>query len=402
MKVLWFVSSLEQKGGGERFVLEGASAIRANHHEVIIVSDRVGPEASFDGRYDLSGVRCTGQAFDPGAGYLRRVFAKAAGLAALFRILREEAPDLVICQSEFDAIKLYALSKVLRFRYRTFIFGQMFQFKSDISKYATVFRRHLEAIVASSPGYRETVSLPPPRLSPLVWLVNEVVSRLKRRAIRASDRVFTLSNQVRWEVQLLYGMEAEVCRAAFSETYLDPAAISAPKPVGAVPHFISVCRLVDKKRVDLIIRAFGSLELPARLTVLGSGPEEDALRALAASTPRAGDIAVLGQVSDERLEALLGAADCFVSMDIADYNISVVEAMGKGLRVIVARDFDLAAIGDSVTGVLVVDPTEAALAEALRGIHGMMGPSSVNLPALQRVTWEHMAKACLADSGTTC
>ena len=54
MNSLWLVSSLEQKGSGERFVLEAVQEVPKQGHDVFIAGDRLAPAASFDGRYDLS------------------------------------------------------------------------------------------------------------------------------------------------------------------------------------------------------------------------------------------------------------------------------------------------------------------------------------------------------------
>lgn len=392
MKVLWFVSSLEQKGGGERFVLEGAQALRGQGHDVHVACDRLDAAASFDGRYDLSGVLCTAQAFDRGAGYASRAFNKLRGVLALHGVIRRLAPDVVVCQSEFDAIKLYLLSRVLRFRYRVFVFGQMYQFKTDISRYASVFRRHLDTIVASRPGYRETVTMPPPKLPRVTNAINEIVSRLKYRALRAADRVFTLSHQVKWEVSLVYGCDAVVCRAAFDEAYIDQALVTQPRGVGRPVRLLSVSRLVDKKRVHLTIEAFAASALNGHLTIIGGGPEEARLHALAKQCRRSADITFLGMVDDATLQRELAAADCFVSMDIGDYDISVVEAMGKGLRVLVASDFDLTEFGPGFGGVLSVEPAVAPLTAAIEAIPTMAPPSAANLPALRRLTWQSLGR----------
>jgi glycosyltransferase involved in cell wall biosynthesis len=397
MKILWFVSSLEQKGGGERFVLEAVLALRGLGHEVHIACDRLDAAASFDGRYELKDVLCTAQTFDQSRGYVGRALNKLRGIVAFHGVIRRFAPDLVICQSEFDAIRLYllSLSPSLNFRYRVFVFGQMYQFKTDISRYSSVFRRHLETIVASRPGYRDTVTMPPPRLPLLTKVVNEGVSLLKYRALRAADRVFTLSNQVRWEVSLVYGRDAVVCRAAFDLAYIDVHAVSQPRVVARPVRLLSVNRLVDKKRVDLTISAFAASTLDGHLTIIGTGPEGERLKAMARHCRRAADITFLGAVDDATLQCELATSECFISMDIGDYDISVVEAMGKGLRVIVATDFDMTEFGESFTGVAIVAPEVAALTLALENIPYMLPPSSLNLPALRRLSWQSLAETCV-------
>jgi glycosyltransferase involved in cell wall biosynthesis len=399
MKVLWFVSSLEQKGGGERFVLETVHALCDQGHDAHVVCDRLKRAASFDDRYDLSEVICTSQPFDSNAGYVSRVLSKLRGLSALYQAIHRFKPELVICQSEFDAIKLYLLSRVLRFRYRVFVFGQMYQFKTDITRYSTVFRRHLETVIASSPGYRDTVVMPPPKLPFQVWVINELVSRLKYQALKAADQVFTLSGQVRWEVGLVYDRDAIICRAAFDDSFIDTDRLSNPRPVGRPLRLLSVSRLVDKKRIDLTIEAFSSANLPATLTIIGSGPAEMRLKELAQNSFRREHITFLGAVDDATVLSELNKADCLISMDIGDYDISVVEAMGKGVRVIVASDFDMNEFGNKFGGAVSVYPDKVELAAAIDGIEQMSQPGMDNLPVLSRLTWQSLARTCIALAG---
>jgi glycosyltransferase involved in cell wall biosynthesis len=392
MKLLWFVSSLEQKGGGERFALEAVQALREQGHCVWIVCDRLTPAASFDGLYDLSEVISTEQHFDGSAAYLVRVLRKLRGIFALQRVIRELAPDLVVCQSEFDAIKLYILSSLLGFPYRVFVFGQMYQFKTDITRYSSVFREHLQTIVASRPGYRDTVQLPPPKLPLITLVVNELISRLKLRALTQADRVFTLSGQVRWEVGLVYRKDATVCRAAFNESFINRARLSNATPVSTPLRLLSVSRLVDKKRIDLTVEGFSRSRVPAVLHIVGTGPEELKLKALASASPRAKDIRFLGAVDDATLQQELAAADCFISMDIGDYDISVVEAMGQGLRVLVAADFDLTDFGPEFTGAMSVEPNPLALATAIDTVATLPPPGPANLKVLESLTWQSLAR----------
>jgi glycosyltransferase involved in cell wall biosynthesis len=302
----------------------------------------------------------------------------------------------VVCQSEFDSIRIKILSVLLRFPYRVFVFGQMFQFESDISKYSTVFRRFIPEVLEACPGYRETVHIPHPKLSPPVWLANELISRLKRWGVRGAAKVFTLSNQVKWEVEILYQRDASVLRAAFHEKDIDVSAVSSPRPVGRPPRFLSVCRLVPKKRVDIAIRALGLMREPGLLTVIGSGPELENLRTLAAASPVASSIRVLGSVSDETLKAELSAADGFISMDIGDFDISVVEAMAHGLRVLVAEDFDLSSFGSDFSGARRVVVSPEALADAMADLEEMPAPGPGNLRALGELTWQHMGREIVA------
>jgi len=75
-------------------------------------------------------------------------------------------------------------------------------------------------------------------------------------------------------------------------------------------RFLSCSRLGSEKRVDAVVRAFAQLDRPdTELVVIGSGPEEAALRRLA-GTVRNGRVTFLGRVDD----TLRGLADQVVGV----------------------------------------------------------------------------------------
>ncbi len=91
--------------------------------------------------------------------------------------------------------------------------------------------------------------------------------------------------------------------------------------------YLSVCRLVPNKRVDLLVRAFNSLKLP--LIVVGHGVEKEYLKELAGPT-----VQILGFQSKEKIENLMSRCRAFVYSGIEDFGIAPVEAMASGAPVI--------------------------------------------------------------------
>ncbi len=91
--------------------------------------------------------------------------------------------------------------------------------------------------------------------------------------------------------------------------------------------YLSVCRLVPNKRVDLLVRAFNRLQLP--LIIVGDGPEKEYLKKLAGPT-----VQVLGFQSPETIENLMSKCRAFVYAGIEDFGIAPVEAMASGAPVI--------------------------------------------------------------------
>ena len=91
--------------------------------------------------------------------------------------------------------------------------------------------------------------------------------------------------------------------------------------------YLSVCRLVPNKRVDLLVRAFNVLQLP--LIVVGDGVEKKYLKGIAGPT-----VQILGFQSMEKIENLMSKCRAFVYAGIEDFGISPVEAMASGAPII--------------------------------------------------------------------
>lgn len=139
-------------------------------------------------------------------------------------------------------------------------------------------------------------------------------------------------------------------------------------------RIVTVCRLVEKKGVDTLIRAFARLShSDARLTIAGDGPQRAELEQIARAEHVADRVTFLGAVTNDRVRELLQASDVFALPCRVDRNgdkdgipVVLMEAMACGLPVLSG---DLPAIRELVidqqTGRLVdgtdVDATAAAL-----------------------------------------
>jgi glycosyltransferase involved in cell wall biosynthesis len=153
-----------------------------------------------------------------------------------------------------------------------------------------------------------------------------------RPALRRADRVICVSaaeaaaldaevpGMAGWTVVIPNGVDVARIRAA------------PPRPVGR-PLVLSVGRLVAYKRVDLVVDAVSRLDRPVELVVVGTGPEDRRLRALAA---RLGvDARFVAHTSDEELHGWLRAASVLVSMSQREaFGLSVLEALAAEARVV--------------------------------------------------------------------
>ena len=129
--------------------------------------------------------------------------------------------------------------------------------------------------------------------------------------------------------------------------------------------YLSLCRLVPNKRVDLVVEAFNRTGLP--LVVIGDGPERRRLQAMAGP-----HIRILGRLPDAEVSGWLEHCRAFVYAGLEDFGIAPVEAMAAGAPVIA---YGAGGLCDSVrclaagtagpTGLLFPEQTAASLAAAV-------------------------------------
>ena len=91
--------------------------------------------------------------------------------------------------------------------------------------------------------------------------------------------------------------------------------------------YLTVCRLVSYKKVELIVKAFNQLGRP--LVVIGSGAQLSQLKAIAKS-----NVQLLGWQSQRVVEEYMAKAKAFVYAACEDFGIALVEAQACGIPVI--------------------------------------------------------------------
>jgi glycosyltransferase involved in cell wall biosynthesis len=170
-------------------------------------------------------------------------------------------------------------------------------------------------------------------------------------------------------------------------------------PDGA--EVVAVGRLIDEKRLDLLLDALAVLRgrgRATRATIVGDGPERAALDARARGLGLAEAVSFTGRVAEADVARHLRAARVLVLPSIREgYGMAVAEAQAAGVVPIVARGPFSAApdlVSDGVDG-LVVEPTVAALADAIDGLLGNPDRLAAMARAARETgggrTWDAMA-----------
>jgi glycosyltransferase involved in cell wall biosynthesis len=180
---------------------------------------------------------------------------------------------------------------------------------------------------------------------------------LRRRdaeAARRPDAFAVISSAVRDRVARFYGRDSVVVHPPVEVD--EVAATAGTRRPG---EFVWVGRLVGYKRPELVVEAFRGL--PYRLTMVGVGPLERALRA---SLPE--NVRLLGWLPRPELLELYRSSSGFVHVGEEDFGIALVEALAAGVPVVaLARGGALDIVRPDVDGLLVQDPDVELLRRAI-------------------------------------
>jgi glycosyltransferase involved in cell wall biosynthesis len=191
-----------------------------------------------------------------------------------------------------------------------------------------------------------------------------VFAVLERAAARWCAAIVTVSRHERDE-----GLRRRVGRPAqyrVVQNGVDVGRFSAdPRPTPG--RVVMVGRLAEPKRPDEAVRAVAALRPKvhdAHLLLVGDGPQEDAVRRLAAELGVESAVELLGRRDD--VAGLLAGASCFLlASRYEGCPLSVLEAMAAGLPVVVTRLGGIDEVVEHGRTGLVVDPDAAAIADAL-------------------------------------
>ena len=142
------------------------------------------------------------------------------------------------------------------------------------------------------------------------------------------------------------------------------AARSAPRGPNDAPMIGTVAGLRSEKNVARLLRAFALVPPPARLTIVGDGPEHAALQAEAQSLGIGERVHFTGHIDDPA--PLYARFDVFaLSSDTEQMPLSVIEAMAAGLPVAATDVGDVRAMLSAENAPFVSRLSETELARSL-------------------------------------
>ena len=194
-------------------------------------------------------------------------------------------------------------------------------------------------------------------------LLRPVLAHLARWDAATAGRVdsFVANSQyVAGRIRRYYNRGSTVVYPPVDTTFYYPSASTAAQP--STPTFLVVSALVPYKRLEVAIEA--CRQVGAKLRIVGRGPEEARLRALAGP-----DVEFLGWRSDEEIRDLYAGAAAVLLPGTEDFGMVPVEAQACGTPVVALGSGGACeTVQNGVTGVLVPDPSVTAFADGLNQV----------------------------------
>ncbi|PAW89312.1 MAG: hypothetical protein B9S33_03190 [Pedosphaera sp. Tous-C6FEB] len=179
-------------------------------------------------------------------------------------------------------------------------------------------------------------------------------------------------------------------------------------PAGRPVRLLQVCRLIEKKGLDVTLHATRRLRdagVPVRLVLAGAGPAEAALRALVAELGLTKEVHFAGFVTGDALRALYRESDLFLHPsretsrgDREGIPNSVLEAMAHALPVISTRHSGIPeAITHGVDGLLLEAADPDGLVTNVRSLLATPADYTRISQAARETVIRRFSSACCLD-----
>lgn len=207
-----------------------------------------------------------------------------------------------------------------------------------------------------------------------------IKGRLARRRIfdtitgfglRSGGRTIVTSEYLRAECHREFNVRAEIARMGG----LTQPNTFHPRPVTTELRIMTVSRIEPNKRIDWILRTLAALEhdspplssrIEWRLDVVGKGSALDGMRQLAANLGLERQVRFHGFLSDDELSRVYDAAHLFVMPAVQGYGIPAIEALSRGIPVMLHAQSGVSDILRHTPWAFVIDGDEQSMLPAMR------------------------------------
>lgn len=165
------------------------------------------------------------------------------------------------------------------------------------------------------------------------------VQKFLRKYVAAKADAYIASSTKSKEAQIYYGADAEKCHISYLSVDVDKY-IQKPQGQGN-GKILCVGSLIERKGVDLLLRALAKTNCDYSLYLAGDGAEKENLRTLAENLHICDKVHFLGQLKREELIKHYGDSELFVFPTREDcFALVILEAICSGLPIVCSKYAD--------------------------------------------------------------
>lgn len=401
-KILLFRKALTQEGGAERLMFEIAKWFTKFDCEVrMVVVKNNNTKTLFKGAYADIPVTSFYEGHYP-TNLFQKILISLSSIAKLRREMKTFQPDILLGQNPADAELLYLASLGTGIPYATFLYSSFFNFPEDGLKYMTPFNWAFTKIRNSTPGHQTFIPLENPVRGFFARLILQCRAWVNYFVVRRAVYAFSMTRRMAWENEQFYGRSVIDLKSGVNPSLFNYKPKKDMRAKYGFPPdakmLVDVSRLIPGKRIDLCIRTIAELKKKRDdiyFVVGGKGLEKENLEALIKELHVESHVVLGGFVAEEDLLDLYASATAVFHPAWIDFDLTVMEGLSLGKKVICSTDYDLSGDLGELKGKMLFEanPDPVSMAKAVETALDTEPISTDEAKqALSKYTWENYSK----------
>ena len=315
-KIIIFYDRLIATGGAERLAVNFFYYLKRNNYQVEFLTFEINQDALFDGKYED--------------------FRILKNLSELRNEFKKNTKSLFVVDSGFIKFKLTSIG--IKLNYFVHLHHPLFMSHNDMDKFSFIHRKNFKKYKQSNYGAQNIVK---PNFTFFNYIYINLRALLFYQFMNNARGVIVLSKYSQTEKKDLFNIRSKVLRGALDKVYdYNTTKFIDLKTI----KLLMVGRLDKNKRIDLLIQAVSDLKqknINISLDIIGNGPQGNELKELAKKLGIFDLIKFHGFVDDNDLIKTYSNSHIFVSLDWADYKITMYEALNQSCFVIVTDETEI-------------------------------------------------------------
>jgi len=277
---------------------------------------------------------------------------------------------------QYDAVTIHRVGRKRKFTQRGNFFNR-FHFNFAIAEKIQELKPDLvdaSGFVAYNGSYRGASKIGVPAIATVheVWqgewfhnmgIINGLIGHILEQYYlrKPFDKYIAVSDFTKRKLIDRLGIKEERIKVIYNGVDLKLYESTLPEMKYPDPTIVTVCRLVEYKRVDDLIKAVALLKTHhpnLKLKIIGEGPEEEFLRELTREYDLEQSVEFLGKINDfSDIIKILKRSHIFALPSVAEgFGMVIIEAMASGIPYVASNIPPIYEITEGGTGGILYTP----------------------------------------------